>query len=174
MLSLIPLAAFAVPPVTTGSLLDEMVDMASMADFPAPFYKTVQFSSYDHRSVSPDKADWFGNSDGFGGDPTPNFEAVLKNPGSDGIGEYLICDVTGPGAIVREWTAAIEGNIRMYLDNAEKPVFDGPANQFFSRAFDYYPQAESLKSLFPGLAIPEKLRLLSHSIRKKMYCDMDR
>lgn len=125
-------------PVTTGSLLREMVDLRHLGDFPNPSYKTVQFSSYDHRSVLPGGPDWFANSDGFGGESTPNFEKVLKEPGADKIGEYLVCDVSGPGAIVRVWTAAIEGTIRLYLDGDSKPVYDGSAEDFFLRTYKPY------------------------------------
>jgi len=52
--------------ITTGTLLDEMSDMAGLARMPDPPYTTVQFSSYDRRSVSPEAAGWYSNSDGFG------------------------------------------------------------------------------------------------------------
>ena len=71
-------------PVTTGSLIGGMVDMHGLADFPDPSYKTIQFSSYDHRSSHPGGPHWFDNSDGFGGEPVPNFEAVLKEPEKKG------------------------------------------------------------------------------------------
>ncbi len=117
-------------PINTGSLLREMTDMRRLAEFPQPAFKTKQYSSFDRRSSLPDGPDWFANSDGFGGEPNPNFQAVLREPDENGIGEYLICDVKGPGAIVRTWTAAIRGTIRLYLDNGRRPVYDGPAREF--------------------------------------------
>jgi D-arabinan exo alpha-(1,3)/(1,5)-arabinofuranosidase (non-reducing end) len=131
-------------PITTGSLFEEMVDMTTLATFPDPAYRMVQFSSYDHRSRLPGGPDWFANSDGFGGEPIPNFEKVLRDPDADGVGEYLIADVDGPGAIVRLWTAAIDGEIRMYIDGAEKPVFEGSANEFFHRQYDHFPQMKEI------------------------------
>lgn len=124
------------PPVTTESLLREMIDLRVLAEFPDPAFKTVQFSSYDRRSDVPGGAGWFSNADGFGNEPIPAFEAVLKEPGEDGVGEYLVCDVEGPGAIVRCWTAAINGRIRMWLDDAPQPVFDGSADDFFRRPYN--------------------------------------
>lgn len=121
----------AAEPITTGALISEMIDLKRLADMPKPFFHTVQFSSYDHRSTLPGGPHWFDNADGFGGDPVPNFEAVIKPPNEKKIGEYLICDVQGPGAIVRVWTAAISGTVRMYLDGADQPVFDGSADEFF-------------------------------------------
>lgn len=128
------------PAITTGSLFEEMVDMPALATFPDPAYSLLQFSSYDHRSRLPGGPDWFANSDGFGGEPIPNFEKVLREPDADGVGEYLIADVDGPGAIVRLWTAAIAGEVRMYIDGAEQPVFEGSANDFFHRQYDHFPQ----------------------------------
>ena len=130
--------------VTTGSLYHEMVDMVGLAEFPEPAYKTVQFSSYDRRSDLPGGADWFANSDGFGGEPIPGFEAVLREPGQDSIGEYLMADVEGPGALVRLWTAAIDGTVQLWLDGSREPVFSGPANDFFRRPLDAYPEAGHL------------------------------
>jgi len=122
-------------PVTTGSLVDEMVDMHRLARVPDPFFRIVQFSSYDRRSSLPGGKDWFGNSDGFGGEPIPNFEGVIREPGSDGVGEYLVCDVAGPGAVVRTWGAAIKGEIRVYLDGKRDSVYAGPSEAFLQHPY---------------------------------------
>ena len=119
--------------ITTGSLFEEMIDMSRLATFPNPAFRTIQFSSYDRRSDLPGGPNWFANSDGFGGEPIPNFQAVLKAPNAEGVGEYLVADVAGPGAIVRVWTAAIGGDIRMSLDGSDTPVYAGRADQFFHR-----------------------------------------
>ena len=132
--------------ITTGSLFEEMIDMVNLAEFPDPGYKTIQFSSYDHRSQLPGGPDWFANSDGFGGEPIPNFEKVLIEPDSTGVGEYLVADVDGPGAIVRVWTAAIGGNIKMYLDKSAAPVFDGNADEFFHRPYEYFDEFENINT----------------------------
>ncbi len=122
--------------ITTQSLLQEMIDLGHLAEFPEPSYKNVQFSSYDRRSRFPSSPGWFANDDGFGGEPVPGFEKVLDEPDSDGIGRYLICDEKGPGAIVRLWTAAIEGQIRLFLDGADTPVYEGPAEPFFKTTYE--------------------------------------
>jgi len=128
--------------ISTGSLAKELYDLPRLAEMPAPFFKVAQFSSYDRTSALPGGPGWFANADGFGGEPIPNFEGVVQAPENPGKpGEYLICDVEGPGAIVREWTARIRGTVRVYLDGAEKPVFDGPAEQFFMRPYDGYADA---------------------------------
>lgn len=138
-------------PVTTGSLVREMVDLTRFAEYPDPAYETVQFSSYDHRSTIPNGEFWYANSDGFGNEPKPNFEKTLTEPGPDGVGEYLICDVEGPGAIVRVWTAAIRGDIRVYLDGADTPVYDGSADMFLRTPWDYYPESAAVRDILPGV-----------------------
>jgi hypothetical protein len=132
------------PAVTTGTLFEEMVDLARLARFPSPAFRTVQFSSYDRRSKLPGGPDWFANSDGFGGEPIPNFEKTMKAPDANGVGEYLIADVHGPGAVVRLWTAAISGQVRVYLDGAMEPLFEGSADEFFHRPYDRFPQMKDV------------------------------
>jgi hypothetical protein len=128
------------PVITTASLFQEMADMTRLATFPQPAFRTVQFSSYDRRSNLPGGPGWFANSDGFGGEPIPNFETVLKEPNDKGIGEYLVADVRGPGAIVRLWTASISGEIRVFIDGAKTPIYDGSANGFFHRPYDDFEE----------------------------------
>lgn len=118
------------PSITTATLLDEMVDTVRLGNFPDPPYRTIQFSSYDRRSSVPGGPDWFANSDGFGGEPIANFEAELDAPNAQGVGRYLVCDVNGPGAIVRTWSAAIEGTLRVVLDEQDTPIFEGSAQEF--------------------------------------------
>lgn len=147
----VPTVVCAAEPITTGSLIEEMIDFVRLGAFPDPGYKTVQFSSYDHRSVLPGGPDWFANSDGFGREPVPNFEAVLEKPNAAGVGRYLICDVEGPGAIVRTWTAAIQGTIRVFLDGGQEPVFDGPAREFLQESHQGFAEAAGLDpALFDG------------------------
>lgn len=138
------LTARAEAAITTGSLFKEMVDMAGLSQFPEPAYRTVQFSSTDRRSRLPGGPDWFANSDGFGGEPIPNFEKVLREPDANGVGEYLIADVAGPGAIVRLWTAAISGQVRMTIDGAETPVYEGSANDFFHHPYNHFEPFKEL------------------------------
>ena len=122
--------------VTTGSLLNEMTDLHRLSRFPEHTYRTVQYSSYDRRSTSASNRFWFANEDGFGNEPIPGFEKVLKQADTDGIGEYLICDIRSPGAIVRLWTAGIKGQIRFFLDDMSVPVYEGAAADFFWKTME--------------------------------------
>jgi len=132
------------PPVTTGTLFEEMIDLQALARYPEPAFRTFQFSSTDHRSRVPGGPDWFANADGFGGEPVPNFEKVLKAPEGAGPGEYLMADVPGPGAVVRLWTASISGRVRLYVDNIDRPLYDGEADPFFRRPYDVFPEMRAL------------------------------
>jgi len=122
--------------VTTATLLQEMIDLKSLAELPSPNFTTHQFSSYDRHSISPDQTGWFGNQDGFGHETIPGFEKVLEEPDEDGIGRYLICDVKGPGAMVRIWTAWIIGDLEVYLDGNEEPLYNGLAQDFIYKTYD--------------------------------------
>jgi len=122
-------------PVTTRSLIHQMTDLAALAQFPDPPYKTTQFSSYDRRSVAPYAPEWYANSDGFGNEPIPGFEATLREPGEDGLGTYLMADVRGPGAIARTWTATINGEVAVFLDGNAEPLFKGSAADFLGKTY---------------------------------------
>ncbi|WP_442481655.1 DUF2961 domain-containing protein [Aeoliella sp. SH292] len=139
--------------VTTGSIIAEMVDFDRLCEMPSQPYKTLQFTSYDRASNLPGGPNWISNRDGFGDSPILPFEKMLREPNDKGIGEYLLCEVNGPGAIVRTWTADINGTLRVFLDGAEKPIYDGPADKFLHRPYDTFiaesgVEAETLAGTF--------------------------
>ncbi|WP_442485711.1 DUF2961 domain-containing protein [Aeoliella sp. SH292] len=150
-------------PVTTGTMALEMVDFDRLCELPADNYKTLQFTSYDRRSDMPGGPAWFSNSDGFGGAPIPAFEKVLKEPQGDAPGEYLMLDVEGPGVVVRTWTAQIFGDIRVYLDGSDEPIYDGPAEAFLKRPYDTFIEGSNV--------VPEELDGTFYQ-RDAGYCPM--
>ena len=119
------------PAITTITLLNEMDDLQRLKSVPDYNYRTVQYSSYDRRSTGPNDSCWFSNEDGFGNEPIAAFEKVLEEPDTSGTGKYLICDVKATGAIVRLWTAGLNGRIRLFLDDVDTPVYDGNAQDLF-------------------------------------------
>jgi len=131
-------------PFTTGSVLREMTDLSVLAEFPDPPYKTVQFSSYDRRSVAPYAPDWYANSDGFGREPIPGFLKTLQEPGEDKVGKYLLAQVDGPGVICRTWTAAINGEVKVVLDGQAAPLYEGSANDFLGHTHSALAQKAGL------------------------------
>lgn len=122
--------------ITIDTLLVEMVDLNRLTVLPEASYRTFQYSSYDRRSTSLEDSLWFANEDGFGGEPIPGFEKVLKEPDSTGTGEYLICDVEGPGVIQRLWSAGITGRIKLFLDDSESAVYEGDALPLFHNTIE--------------------------------------
>jgi hypothetical protein len=121
----------AAPAITTASLLDDMTNLAAMAEFPSPAYTCKQFSSYDRKSKSPTE-DWFANDD------CGQYLRVEERAGRQ---EHVMMDAAGPGAIVRIWSANPAGTLRIYLDGAEQPALQGP-------------MAELLGGQYPGLPRP--------------------
>ena len=107
-------------PITTASLIDEMTDLAGLAEFPSPGYACKQFSSYDQKSKSPQDPTtegWFANAD---------VGQYLRVEERAGRKEHVMMDTAGPGAIVRIWSANPAGTIRIYLDGAAQPALEAP------------------------------------------------
>jgi len=117
--------------ITTASLIEEMIDLKGMAEFPEPFYTCRQFSSYDRKSESPDE-EWFANADRG---------QYLRVEDHQGRKEYVMMDADGPGAVVRIWSANPEGNLRIYLEGESQPVLT-------------VPMADLLGGRYPGLPRP--------------------
>jgi hypothetical protein len=117
--------------INFGTLIDEMTSLDRLTYLPEQSYQTIQYSSYDRRSQIPGMRGWFYNSDGFGGEPIPGFEKVIIPPDTSGIGTYLICDIDGPGAILRLWTAGLNGKVKLFLDKQSEPFYEGMAEAFF-------------------------------------------
>ena len=120
--------------ITTATLLENLTDLSRLPEFPETTYTSRQFSSYNRLSVTPQGPGWFANNDGAES-PSPGFEKVISDPDENGIGEYLVCDVDGPGAMLVLWQAkwndfaVIEGTIKAHMDG--KLFYEGPADEFF-------------------------------------------
>lgn len=124
---LLPLAGAAAQNVTLDSLIAEMTDLASLAEFPSPPYTCRQFSSYDRASTSPaDAKTWFANAD------AGQFIRVEDRAGRK---EHVLADMDGPGAIIRIWSANPKGTLRIYLDGAERPAVECPLADYVGGKF---------------------------------------
>jgi hypothetical protein len=112
--------AYGQTPITTASLLKEMISYRSVAQWPQPFYTEAQASSYDRKSISPNQPGWFANADASQYIGT---ETVSGHP------EHVMMDVDGPGAIVRFWLTTFKraGTIRIYFDGNTEPEITIPA-----------------------------------------------
>lgn len=116
--------------ITTGGLLEDMTNLAGMAEFPKPAYTCKQFSSYDRASKSPQE-NWFANND---------CGQYLRVEQKTGRQEYVMMDAQGPGAIVRIWSANPAGNLRIYIDGAEKPALETPMTDLLGGKFPGLPR----------------------------------
>lgn len=106
--------------ITLESLLKEMTDREAMTRFPESGYIQKQVSSYDRRSVAPDKEGWFANVDGGGYERLDTIQGRL---------EKVMFEEKGPGVITRIWMTTKDkyGMMRIYLDGAEEPQIVIPA-----------------------------------------------
>lgn len=109
--------------ITFRSLLNEMTDRNSLAEYPLIPYRSLQASSYNRESVSPDLPGWFADSDGI---------SCIRTERNEDREEWVLMEDSGPGCLSKIWAVCfyyglndtIGGNIRIYLDGATKPVIE--------------------------------------------------
>jgi hypothetical protein len=105
------------------TLLYEMIDRNMLAQFPTNDYQTLQASSYNRESVSPDLPGWFADSDGVG---------FIRTEIINGKTEWVLMEDEGPGCVTRIWAVCfyyglnnlIGANIKFYLDGSKEPVIN--------------------------------------------------
>lgn len=124
------IACAAESAITTAKLMDDMTNLAKMAQFPSPAYTCKQFSSYDRAAKSPTE-NWFANGD---------CGQYLRVEDRGGRKEYVMMDTAGPGAIVRIWSANPAGVLRIYIDGNEKPVIEAPMADVLGGKFPGWPR----------------------------------
>lgn len=107
--------------VTFASLLTEMIDRTVVTHPPRFLYRSLQASSYDRRSVTPnDPAGWFANSDN---------NQVIRYEINQGRTEAVMMEHSGPGVITSIWTPffyfdfnnRVGTDIRIYIDGETNP-----------------------------------------------------
>ncbi|MDW8078765.1 MAG: hypothetical protein RMJ16_07735 [Thermoguttaceae bacterium] len=126
--------------ITFGTLVEEVVDLERLTRWPKPGFRLINLSSFDRSSDLPAGPGWFNNSD-FSGNT--GFDKVPQEPGPDGIGTYLLCDLEGPGTIARSFTVGIFGTWRVWLDDQPEPIFEGRPALFIQ--VPYVPFLERLR-----------------------------
>jgi hypothetical protein len=114
------MSCFAQKEVNLASLLHELANNSAVAQWPDPYYRELQASSYDRRSIAPDRFGWFANDDR---------SQYIRTEIVDGHKELVMMDADGPGAIVRFWLTTFKrnGNIRIYFDRNKIPTITIPA-----------------------------------------------
>lgn len=118
------------PQVTFQSLLREMVDRKHLTEFPVKPYRTLQASSYNRASVSPDLPGWFADSDGV--------FCIRTEKNKHGETEWVLMEDDGPGVITKIWAVCFYyglndtkgANLKIYIDGSDKPVISGNFFEF--------------------------------------------
>jgi hypothetical protein len=109
--------------VSVLTLLREMADLDHLARLPSPRFTAHQTASTDRRSRRPGDESWFANDD-FVTETAHNLVRVEAEPG--GGKRYVLLDATGPGAVVRIWSATPAGTLRIYIDDDPRPAVEAP------------------------------------------------
>ncbi len=114
--------------ITFGTLINDMINPRLLSEYPSPGFKCKQFSSYDRRTVSPDKDGWFANGDA---------SWFIREETNSGRREFVMMDAAGPGAVVRFWMTfgnekAYTGTLRIYVDGSTSPEIEGPVLKVIS------------------------------------------
>ncbi len=149
IVALAVLATAANAQVTTNTLLREMVSFDTLTRKPDPYYKTAQASSYDRRSTTTENLTtegWFANGD---------WGKYIRTEQVDGHREYVMADLTGPGAVVRVWSANPFGTIRFYFDGEATPRIETKTRDLLTGKFGLmappfgYPALRGCDLYFP-------------------------
>ncbi len=133
--------------ISLGSLLEDMLDRNSIAEYPAGDYTCRQVSSYDPKSKTPGNPDWFANDD---------WSNFVRCDEINGRREWVMMDVDGPGVIVRWWITGFKykGTIRVYLDDSDEPVFQGKADKLIGGGILLGPPLNAEASRGRNLYLP--------------------
>ena len=89
----------------TRTLIEHRFDFVTGQEH---LFTQKQSASTSPKSKTPGNDDWFANDD---------YGHYLRQEGN----EYVMADLTGPGAVVRMWSANPMGTLRMYFDGETTP-----------------------------------------------------
>lgn len=108
---------------TYAELVNQMIDLAGLAELPPAGETCAQWSSYDRASRYDEKTGkyirWDANDDG------PQF---IRTEGE----REVLAEMQGPGCIWRIWSAmAQKGHVKIYLDGSSQPALDLPFIDYF-------------------------------------------
>ncbi|MBN2001192.1 DUF2961 domain-containing protein [candidate division KSB1 bacterium] len=111
--------------ISYTEIVNRLTDLKALAILPQPGETCAMWSSYDRRSVfdvsSGTYQNWDANSDGL-------HQYIRKEDEN-----IVMAEMSGPGAIVRIWSAMPEkGRVKIYLDDNKEPVIDLPFEQYFN------------------------------------------
>lgn len=114
--------------ISVLTLLPAMTDLARLARLSDVPTRAGLVSSTDRRARSPGDETWFANDD-FVTDQRAN---LVRLEGPETRRRYVLADLDGPGAVLRLWTAAPAGTVRVYIDGAIEPALEAPMGALLS------------------------------------------
>jgi|GEM_PF-356834 len=104
--------------ISFDGMLQEMLDRDRLAVYPAGAWTLHHASSYDRKSLAPDKPGWFANRD---------WDNFIRKDSLNGREEDVLLDADGPGAITRFWVAGWpekKADLRFYIDGQSTPFWE--------------------------------------------------
>ena len=116
--------------MTYTDIIHKLTDLKALAQPVCPGEKAGEYTSYDRRSQYDIATDsyihWDANDDwGTSFDYTEDGGAILA-------------DLTGPGAIVRLWSAQPEdGHVKIFIDGSDTPAVDMAFSDYFGGPFPF-------------------------------------
>jgi hypothetical protein len=150
--------------VSARSLMSELISRSNAASWPLLEYTCRQASSYDRASKSAaDQTTWLANGD------QGQYDRVITR--ESGKSEFVMLDATGPGAVVRIWSANPKGTLRIYIDGAEKPAVEASMQALLGGKGEVPPPLAQERSRgYTLLApIPYKTQCVITSDEKEIY-----
>ena len=116
--------------MTYIDIVHKLTDLKALAQPVCPGEKAGEYTSYDRRSQYDAATDsyihWDANDD-WG----TTFEHTED-------GGAILADLTGPGAVVRLWSAQPEsGHVKIFIDGNAVPVVDMPFSDYFGGDFPF-------------------------------------
>lgn len=130
------LGTFLSSQVSFEMLLDEMVSVEKLAEFPNPSYRSIQFSSYDRESTEANAEDGFyieknGRDWGKGWFANHDFDQCIRMEEIGGIEQAVFAEYEGAGVLTRIWMTGGEVfnydmPISIYIDGETTPTIKMP------------------------------------------------
>lgn len=97
---------------------------------PVPFHVHRQASSFDRSTTATGLETWFANRD---------FGHFVRTETNQGRTEFVMADLTGPGSVMRIWTANPVGTIRFYFDGEASPRLELPMTELLGGGHPSFP-----------------------------------
>ncbi len=153
-----------------------MTDLIWLTRYPEPAFTMTQSSSYDRASKP--GGDMFANGD---------YGQFIREETNGGRKEFVMADLTGPGAVVRIWSANPSGTIRFYFDGSTTALIEekmlalltgkiGRWGDWFSynaahgcNLYFPFPYAKSLKVTVEDTDGADKHRGLYYHVNTRTY-----